>query len=44
MSSCRGVKLVSDLERIRMILEKEAGEVASLSSWAKAAGVDKKVL
>lgn len=27
-----------------MVLEKEAGEVASLSRWAKAAGVEKKVL
>ncbi|KAM7513116.1 hypothetical protein LguiB_011991 [Lonicera macranthoides] len=40
----KGVKLVSDLERIRMVLEKEAGEVSSLSRWAKAAGVEKKVL
>ncbi|XP_059657118.1 RNA polymerase sigma factor sigC [Cornus florida] len=40
----RGVKLVTDLERIRTILEQETGQVASLSSWAEAAGVDKKEL
>ncbi|KAK9273309.1 hypothetical protein L1049_018116 [Liquidambar formosana] len=40
----RGVKVVADLERIRETLEKETGRVASLSSWADAAGVDKKVL
>lgn len=36
--------MVADLERIRETLEKETGRVASLSSWADAAGVDKKVL
>ncbi|KAA8525195.1 hypothetical protein F0562_006941 [Nyssa sinensis] len=40
----RGVKLVASLERIRTILEEETGQIAILSSWAEAAGVDKKVL
>ncbi|KAD5508170.1 hypothetical protein R6Q59_031213 [Mikania micrantha] len=40
----RGVKMVANLERIRMMLEKEAGPMVSFGSWAAAAGVDKKVL
>ncbi|KAJ9701907.1 hypothetical protein PVL29_003915 [Vitis rotundifolia] len=36
--------LVANLERIRATLEEESGHVASLSNWAEAAGVDKKVL
>ncbi|XP_034683518.1 RNA polymerase sigma factor sigC [Vitis riparia] len=40
----KGVKLVANLERIRATLEEEIGHVASLSNWAEAAGVDKKVL
>ncbi|CAK9138405.1 unnamed protein product [Ilex paraguariensis] len=40
----RGVKLVANLERIREIVEEETGQIASLSNWAEAAGVDKKVL
>ncbi|KAJ9701906.1 hypothetical protein PVL29_003915 [Vitis rotundifolia] len=40
----KGVKLVANLERIRATLEEESGHVASLSNWAEAAGVDKKVL
>nr|QKY65002.1 plastidic RNA polymerase sigma-subunit 3 [Passiflora contracta] len=39
-----GVKMVSDLERIRATLEEETGRVISLSCWAEAAGLDKKVL
>lgn len=33
-----------DLERIRTTLEEETEQVVSLSCWAKAAGLDKKVL
>lgn len=40
----KGVKVVANLERIRLTLEKDTGHVISLSSWAKAAGVDKNVL
>ncbi|KAK3009000.1 hypothetical protein RJ639_013592 [Escallonia herrerae] len=40
----RGVKLVANLERIRVTLERETGQVASLSSWAEAAGISKMVL
>ncbi|XP_052211345.1 LOW QUALITY PROTEIN: RNA polymerase sigma factor sigC [Diospyros lotus] len=40
----RGVKLVENLERIRMVLEEETGQTASSSNWAEAAGVDVKVL
>ncbi|KAK4485890.1 hypothetical protein RD792_008541 [Penstemon davidsonii] len=39
-----GVKLIADLEKIRMKLEQESGEVANLGSWAEAAGVEKKKL
>ncbi|KAJ6698070.1 RNA polymerase SIGMA FACTOR SIGC [Salix purpurea] len=40
----RGVKVALDLERIRTTLEEETEQVVSLSCWAKAAGLDKKVL
>lgn len=40
----RGLKVASDLERIRTTLEKETGQVVSLSCWAEATGLDKKVL
>ncbi|XP_038710553.1 RNA polymerase sigma factor sigC isoform X2 [Tripterygium wilfordii] len=40
----KGVKLVAELERIRMRLEEQTGRVSSLSCWAEAAGVDEKVL
>lgn len=41
----QGVKMVANLERIRMMLEEDtAGPMVSFSSWAAAAGVDKKVL
>ncbi|KAL7594625.1 hypothetical protein Lser_V15G27899 [Lactuca serriola] len=40
----QGVKMVAELERIRMILEEEVGPMVSFSSWAEAAGVDKKEL
>lgn len=40
----RGVKVASDLERIRTTLEEETGQVVSLSCWAEATGLDKKVL
>ncbi|CAK7353092.1 unnamed protein product [Dovyalis caffra] len=36
--------VVSDLERIIPTLEEETGQVVSLSCWAEAAGLDKKVL
>lgn len=40
----RGVKVASDLERIRTTLEEETGQAVSLSCWAEATGLDKKVL
>ncbi|XP_071705036.1 RNA polymerase sigma factor sigC isoform X1 [Rutidosis leptorrhynchoides] len=40
----RGVKMVANLERIRNMLEEETGNMVSFSSWAAAAGVDKKEL
>nr|QKY65017.1 plastidic RNA polymerase sigma-subunit 3 [Passiflora oerstedii] len=40
----KGVKMLSDLERIRSTLEEETGQVISLSCWAEAAGLDKKAL
>ncbi|KAJ0786461.1 putative RNA polymerase sigma-70 region 2, RNA polymerase sigma-70 region 4 [Helianthus annuus] len=40
----RGVKMVTNLERIRMMLEEETGPMVSFNSWAAAAGVDKKEL
>lgn len=36
--------MVANLEKIRMMLEQETGHMVSFSSWAAAAGVDKKVL
>lgn len=36
--------MVDDLERIKTVLEEETGQVASLSSWAEAARMDKKIL
>ncbi|XP_073307024.1 RNA polymerase sigma factor sigC [Primulina huaijiensis] len=38
------VKLVAELEKIRLILEEKTGEVPTLSSWAEATGVKKKEL
>ncbi|CAN4127971.1 unnamed protein product [Withania somnifera] len=40
----RGVQLVAELERIRSVLEEEAGRVATFSSWAEAAGLEQKEL
>ncbi|XVE97629.1 hypothetical protein REPUB_Repub03eG0035300 [Reevesia pubescens] len=40
----KGVKVVSNLERIRTTLEEEMGRVVSLSCWAEAAGVNEKLL
>nr|XP_043612526.1 RNA polymerase sigma factor sigC [Erigeron canadensis] len=40
----RGVKMIANLEKIRTMLEEETGTVINFSSWASAAGVDKKVL
>ncbi|KAI4376284.1 hypothetical protein MLD38_014065 [Melastoma candidum] len=40
----RGVKFIADLEGIRLILEKESGMEISMSSWAKAAGMEEKTL
>jgi RNA polymerase sigma factor len=37
-------QVASDLERIRTTLEEETGQVVSLSCWAEATGLDKKVL
>ncbi|CAA7046220.1 unnamed protein product [Microthlaspi erraticum] len=39
-----GVKIVADMERIRTQLEEESGKVASMSSWAEAAGMNEKLL
>ncbi|KAK6140892.1 hypothetical protein DH2020_025354 [Rehmannia glutinosa] len=39
-----GVKMVAELEKLRTILEEETGQIASLSSWAEAAGIKKKEL
>lgn len=41
---CSSVKLVAELEKVRLILEEETGEAATLSSWAEATGVKKKEL
>lgn len=35
---------MAQLERIRSILEEETGQVATFSSWAKAAGIEQKEL
>ncbi|KAJ9183534.1 hypothetical protein P3X46_007376 [Hevea brasiliensis] len=40
----RGVKMVSELEKIRTTLEEETGRVVSWSCWAEAAGLDMKEL
>nr|AKC88692.1 sigma factor [Monsonia marlothii] len=40
----RGIKVMSELERIRTTLEEGTGQVARLSCWAEAAGLDQKVL
>nr|AKC88689.1 sigma factor [Hypseocharis bilobata] len=40
----RGVKEIAELERIRTTLEDGTGQVASISCWAEAAGLDPKVL
>nr|AKC88684.1 sigma factor [Erodium trifolium] len=40
----RGVKMISELERIRATLEEGTGQIARLSCWAEAAGLDQKVL
>nr|AKC88687.1 sigma factor [Geranium maderense] len=40
----RGIKVITDLERIRTTLEEETGQIARLSQWAEAAGLDQKVL
>ncbi|KAG8375633.1 hypothetical protein BUALT_Bualt10G0120600 [Buddleja alternifolia] len=39
-----GVKLVAELEKIKILLEEETGGIASLSNWAEAAGIEKKEL
>ncbi|KAL6207839.1 hypothetical protein ACLB2K_018792 [Fragaria x ananassa] len=39
-----GVKVIADLERLKVTLEKETGKVPTLRCWAEAAGVDEKVL
>nr|AKC88702.1 sigma factor [Pelargonium x hortorum] len=39
-----GVKVMADLERIRTTLEEATGQVARLSCWAEAAGLEQKVL
>lgn len=36
--------MLANLERIRTTLEKETGQVLSLSCWAEAAGVSEKVM
>ncbi|XP_047327316.1 RNA polymerase sigma factor sigC [Impatiens glandulifera] len=40
----KAVKLVINLEQIKSVLEEETGQVASLTTWAEAAGLKKKVL
>nr|AKC88683.1 sigma factor [Erodium texanum] len=40
----RGVKVMTELERIRAALEEGTGQIASLSCWAEAAGIDQKLL
>ncbi|XP_057799717.1 LOW QUALITY PROTEIN: RNA polymerase sigma factor sigC-like [Salvia miltiorrhiza] len=39
-----GVKMVAGLEKLRMMLERDAGKTPSLSSWAEAAGVERNEL
>ncbi|KAF7817091.1 RNA polymerase sigma factor sigC [Senna tora] len=40
----KAVKVLVELERIRVAMEEDTEQVVSLSSWAEAAGVDEKVL
>ncbi|KAL4296028.1 hypothetical protein GQ457_12G020940 [Hibiscus cannabinus] len=40
----KGVKVVANLERIKTTMESETGRVVSLSCWAEAAKLNKKVL
>ncbi|KAK7282948.1 hypothetical protein RIF29_12089 [Crotalaria pallida] len=40
----KGVKVLAELEKIRAAIEEDTNQVASLSSWAEAAGVDDQVL
>ncbi|XP_061373277.1 RNA polymerase sigma factor sigC isoform X2 [Gastrolobium bilobum] len=40
----KAVKVVAELEKIRTAIENDTKQVASLSSWAEACGVDEKVL
>nr|AKC88679.1 sigma factor [California macrophylla] len=44
MEMARGVKVITELERIRTTLEEGTGKMARLSCWAEAAGLDQKVL
>ncbi|GER56108.1 RNA polymerase sigma factor rpoD, partial [Striga asiatica] len=39
-----GVKMVTKLEKLRVMLEDETGQIASLSDWAKVAGFEKNEL
>ncbi|KAG6391224.1 hypothetical protein SASPL_148977 [Salvia splendens] len=39
-----GVKMVAELEKLRVILEKDTGKMPRMSSWAEAAGVEKSEL
>ncbi|KAK7293872.1 hypothetical protein RJT34_16749 [Clitoria ternatea] len=40
----KGVKVLAELEKIRIAIEEDSEQVATLSSWAEASGVDEKVL
>ncbi|KNA19660.1 hypothetical protein SOVF_059470 [Spinacia oleracea] len=40
----RGIKVVAQLEKVKLTLEKETGKAVSLNCWAEAAGIDEKVL
>nr|AKC88680.1 sigma factor [Erodium chrysanthum] len=40
----KGVKVMMELERIRATLEEATGQIARLSCWAEAAGLEQKVL
>eukprot|EP00268_Persea_americana_P006793 TRINITY_DN12449_c0_g1_i4.p1 TRINITY_DN12449_c0_g1~~TRINITY_DN12449_c0_g1_i4.p1 ORF type:complete len:470 (-),score=94.04 TRINITY_DN12449_c0_g1_i4:432-1841(-) len=44
MEMAKGLKELTNLERIRSALEERIGRGASLTSWARAAGIDEKVL
>lgn len=37
-------KVVAQLEKVKLTLEKETGKAVSLNCWAEAAGIDEKVL